>query len=194
MSQEVAAKLHILARRLRKCTKCDLSATCQYPIPGYGNSSAEIMIVGVAVPYYLANKGIPFTGATGDTTRQVLRKVNLPEDRVYITNIVKCPLPRQDSTAQEPHQKQVLACAGWLDEEIRIVSPRLIITLGAPALRRFFPRESISSFLKDSPHESNGILYFALYHPANFHRGGQGQFGDWIHEPLAKLSVCISNL
>jgi len=194
MLQKTNIKLQNLADKLASCTKCDLSQGRQCTIPGYGQSSADIMIVGAAVPYYLASQGRPFVGATGNTVRQVLKELDIAEERVYLTNVVKCPLPRQDSDSQDPLPNQVQACAFWLDEEIRILRPRLIITLGAPALRRFFPGETVISFEKEAPREREGILYFALTHPANFQRGGQGPFQSWVLEPLEKLRECVSKL
>ena len=181
------AELQELARRLACCTKCELSQCRERTIPGYGQSSADIMIVGAAVPYYLASEGRPFVGATGDTVCKLLRDFNVDGGRVYLTNIVKCPLPRQDATSQDPSRDQIQACAYWLDEEIRLVKPRLVITLGAPALRRFFPGQTVDSFQKQAPREKEGILYFALHHPRNFHPGGCGPYARWEIEPLKRL-------
>lgn len=187
-------ELQNLAEKLASCIQCELSQTRENTIPSDGGISADIMIVGAAVPYYLASQGRPFVGATGNTIRQLLRELNIGEERVYLTNIVKCPLPRQDSSSQDPTRRQVEACAFWLDEELRIVKPQMVITLGVPALQRFFPDKSVSSFQKQAPVEREGVLYFALHHPANFQRGGQGPFASWEIEPLRRLRQYVSRL
>jgi uracil-DNA glycosylase family 4 len=187
-------ELQNLAEKLTICTRCELSQTRESSIPGYGRITADIMIVGAAVPHYLASHGRPFVGATGNTVRQLLNELGIEEERVYLTNIVKCPLPQQNSSSQDPSQKQIQACAYWLDEELRIMKPRIVVTLGVPALQRFFPGESVSSFQKQAPVEREGITYFALHHPANFQRGGQGPFASWEIEPLRKLREYVSRL
>ena len=187
MSNVDNADLQGLARQLACCTKCELSESRECTIPGYGPGSAQIMIVGAAVPFYLASKGRPLLGTTGDTVSRLLSDFNVDEGRVYLTNTVKCPLPRQDATSQDPSRAQIQACAYWLNEEIRLVRPRLIITLGLPALQRFFPGHSVSSFQKQAPREEEGILYFSLHHPRNFHSAGCGPYASWEIEPLKKL-------
>lgn len=194
MSDSKNADLQELAEKIRSCTKCDLSETRERTILGYGLAPADIMIVGAAVPLYSAKRGRPFVGPTGDTVRKLLKDYNISEGRVYLTNIVKCPLPRLDATSQDPSKHQIQACAYWLDEEIRIVKPRVIITLGSPALQRFFPGQAVGSFQKQPPIQKEGILYFALHHPRNFHPGGSGPFASWEIEPLNKLWELLSNL
>lgn len=191
-SEITSRTLQDLILKLADCTNCALSSTRENVIPGYGKSSADVMMIGAAVPYYLANYVKPFVGATGNTLNQLLEMLYINKDRLYLTNIIKCPLPKRDATSQDPSQQEIKACAPWLDEEIRIINPSTIITFGVPALQRFFPRESVSGFQKCMPKEKDGILYFALHHPANFQRGGSGSFASWVLEPINLIRQHLS--
>lgn len=194
MESEKDTKLCSLRERIASCENCDLSKTRQHTIPGFGLSTADIMIVGIAVPYYLERDKRPFTGSTGETIRQVMEQTGIVETRSYLTNLMKCALPRQDSSVQIPCLKKISACSCWLQQEIEIIRPRIIITLGIDVLRQFFPGFSVDIFQKDMPKEMNGITFFALHHPANFHRGAIGPFAKYETKPIETIREYISSM
>jgi DNA polymerase len=133
------------------------------------------MFVGAAPTDEAGRKGRPFVGATGNVLDDWLSFVGLRRDVVYLTNVVKCVVPRvRDGFRQsvlDPRHQEVEACRDWLNLEIEVVRPKLIITLGVPALRSFFPGESVASFrTKGRWREKGNLVHFALYHPAAWAR------------------------
>lgn len=110
--------------------------------------------------------GRPFVGAAGKLLNQLLNGIGLKREDVYITNVIKCRPPEN----RDPLPEEIEACRGWLDEQIKLVRPRLIVLLGRHALNRFLPGLKISK-VHGQPHQQElaglgSFIFFPIYHPA----------------------------
>ena len=148
-----------------KC-KCELKKTATQPVPGDGNAEAPIVFIGEAPGKSEDEKGIPFVGAAGKFLAEMLEKIGLKREEIYITNIVKYRPP--NNRDPEPQEKD--ACREWLVEELNFIKPKLIVFLGRHSMNDFFPTERISAIhgkllIKKFAHIKTKY-FLPLYHPA----------------------------
>jgi uracil-DNA glycosylase len=148
--------------RIRQCTACPLHATRLQAVPGYGPVTARIMAVGEAPGETEDREGKPFVGAAGRLLTRLLESVGLDRRDIYITNIIKCRPPRN----RDPEQAEVDACSHFLDEQIDMLQPDIILVLGRHALARILPGAGTISRLHGERVRRAGRSYVPLYHPA----------------------------
>ena len=130
-------------------------------VPGEGPESAEIMLIGEAPGFNEDKQGRPFVGAAGQFLDKLLASANLSRESVYITNTVKCrPLNNRD-----PLPVEMAACRKYLDRQIEVIAPKVIVTLGRHSLTAFLPKETISKS-RGRPRSVLGRTLFPMYHPA----------------------------
>ncbi len=120
-----------LEERIRNCRKCPLWELRTNPVPGAGSYDAEVMFVGEAPGYWEDQKGLPFVGRAGKVLDELLAGIGLRREEVYITNIVKCRPPNN----RDPTEEEIRACSPYLDMQIDIIRPRLIVPLGRHSMR-----------------------------------------------------------
>jgi DNA polymerase len=120
------------------------------------------MFVGEAPGWYEDQQGRPFVGPAGHFLEELLASINLTRKQVYICNIIKCRPPNN----RDPLPGEIEACDPWLEQQIELVRPKLIVTLGRYSLAKFFPQKGTISRLHGTSAMSNGRTYFAMYHPA----------------------------
>ncbi len=154
-------------RALRSCKKCRLSRTRTNVVPGEGSSGAEVMFVGQCPGFHEDQQGKPFVGRAGELLNELLTSVNFEREKVFITNIVKDRPPEN----RDPMVDEVRACSPYLERQIKIINPKLIITLGRFASEFFIPDGKISQ-IHGVPHRVKGQLILPLYHPAAALRSG----------------------
>lgn len=130
-------------------------------MPGEGPANAEVMLVGEGPGFYEDQQGRPFVGPAGKLLDQLLALGGLKREEVYITNVVKCRPPEN----RDPLPVEVEACRKYLEEQIRTIKPKLIVTLGRYSLSWFYPRDSISK-VHGAIRERESIYYVHMYHPA----------------------------
>jgi DNA polymerase len=119
------------------------------------------MLVGEGPGFYEDQQARPFVGPSGRLLEQLLGLAELQRDQVYITNVVKCRPPDN----RDPLPAEVEACRKHLEEQIRSIKPKLIVTLGRYSLSWFFPRDSISK-VHGQFRERDGLHFLNMYHPA----------------------------
>jgi DNA polymerase len=158
----LALTLESLANEVHGCTKCALCHSRTNAVPGTGNPHADIVFIGEAPGKKEDALGVPFCGASGNLLDSLLSSINLERKDIFITNIVKCRPP--DNRDPLPQEKQECATT-YLDQQLAIIKPKLIVTLGRHALNHFMPHLKISE-VHGTPQRSNGQVYLALYHPA----------------------------
>ncbi|MDZ4385475.1 MAG: uracil-DNA glycosylase, partial [Candidatus Moranbacteria bacterium] len=161
--QEQLSKLNA---RMTKCTKCTLRSTCSRVVFGSGDPEAEIMFIGEAPGKKEDETGQPFVGAAGKFLNEMLAEIKLKREAVYIANVCKCRPPEN----RDPSPEEIAACWPWLLEQIRIIQPKLIITLGRHSMERFLTGQKISQIhgtlaIKTVPGIGKQNFYI-LYHPA----------------------------
>jgi uracil-DNA glycosylase len=159
-------QLNELNERMLKCSNCVLRKTCKQVVPGEGPADAEIMFIGEGPGQKEDELGRPFVGAAGKFLEEMLATIKLKRDQVYIANVVKCRPPGN----RDPLPEEVEACWPWLLEQIKVINPKLIATLGKHSLERFLPGQKISQIHgKALRREIPGLgkrVFYALYHPA----------------------------
>lgn len=145
---------------------CTLKESATQAVSGEGSADADIMFIGEAPGKKEDEQGRPFIGASGKLLSEMLATINLKREDIYITNIVKYRPPDN----RDPLPEEVLACEEWLHKQIRIIQPKLIVTLGRHAMEHFLPGKKISEVHGQIFLETIGGLskqtFFVLYHPA----------------------------
>ena len=154
-------KLDVIAEKVRTCQKCDLCQTRTNAVPGKGNLNAEIILVGEAPGRSEDKRGEPFVGSAGKRLNEILLDAGINRDDVYITNIVKCRPPNN----RVPAKNEEESCLDYINEEISIISPKIVCIMGNTAFNTLLGGKEITknhgNFI-----EKDGRTYFVTYHPA----------------------------
>ena len=150
-----------LNNQIIECEKCVLYKTRTNVVPGEGSASAEIMFIGEGPGKNEDEQGRPFVGAAGKLLDKLIESIGLTRKDIYIANFVKCRPPQN----RDPLPEEVEACRPWLDQQIEIIKPKLIVLLGRHSMDRFLPNQKIS-LDHGKPKRRNGQVYFPIYHPA----------------------------
>jgi DNA polymerase len=150
-----------LYNEIELCQDCELARYRNRVVPGEGAENAQIMFIGEAPGFYEDQQGRPFVGAAGHFLDELLTSIGVKRSEVYICNMLKCRPPEN----RDPLPHEIKACQKWLDRQIEVISPRVIVPLGRHALARFFPGESIGK-VHGTWQKQGGVIYFAMYHPA----------------------------
>jgi DNA polymerase len=158
--------LENLNKNILSCKKCNLSLKRINIVPGEGNPEADIMFIGEGPGQKEDESGRPFVGAAGKFLNEMLGLINLQREDVFIANVVKCRPPQN----RDPLPKEVAACWPWLLEQIKLIQPKLVVTLGRHSMERFLPNQKISLMhgkaLRREIPEIGSQVFYALYHPA----------------------------
>lgn len=162
--QAVPATEELLAihARIRACIACPLHATRTQAVPGYGPAGAAIIAVGEAPGETEDREGRPFVGAAGRLLTELVESIGLSRRDLYITNVLKCRPPGN----RDPQPSEVEACSAWLDEQIELHRPEVILVLGRHALARLIPGSAGISRLHGQRIVRGDRVYVPLYHPA----------------------------
>ena len=150
-----------IAEDVSKCKKCDLQHSREKGVPGEGPSNAEIMLIGEGPGFHENMQGRPFVGAAGDLLVELLDSIGLTREHVFITNVVKCRPPSN----RDPSPEELQACSPYLDKQIQIINPKVIVTLGRFSMAKFLPQAKISE-IHGKPFTVKGKLIVPFYHPA----------------------------
>ena len=155
------SELDELNNRIASCPACDLCKTRTHAVPGEGPPDAEVMFVGEAPGFYEDQQARPFVGPAGRFLDELITSAGLRRDRVYITNVIKCRPPEN----RDPLPNEIEACKGYLQRQIELIKPRLIVTLGRYSLAWFFPRDAIGK-VHGHLRQRDGMHFLHIYHPA----------------------------
>jgi len=173
--EEKQQKLEEIAKQVVVCRRCNLYKNATNPVPGEGNPDAKIMFVGEGPGFWEDKKGRPFVGQAGKLLDQLLstiggsapggQLIKLGRENVFITNVIKHRPPNN----RDPLLEEIKACEPFLNEQIKIIDPEIIVTLGRFSMGRFLPNEFISKI-----HGQARFVDFAgkkriiipMYHPA----------------------------
>jgi uracil-DNA glycosylase family 4 len=150
-----------LCQRIDQCRDCDLCQRRNRAVPGEGPEDAEVLFIGEAPGWHENQQGRPFVGPAGKFLDELLAMAGLERSGVYICNVIKCQPPDN----RDPLPTEIAACKKWLERQLEIIRPRLIVTLGRYSMARFFGGESISK-THGRPVRRDGVVYYPMYHPA----------------------------
>ena len=156
-----------LERRVNACTRCTLSQKRTNAVPGEGSRSADVVFVGEGPGFHEDQQGRPFVGPAGQLLDELLASVGLDRKDVYITNMVKCRPPNN----RDPLPGEIEACKPFLDEQIEMIAPKVVVALGRYSFSKFFPDEPIGK-ARGKPRLWNGLVIYPMYHPAAALRNG----------------------
>ena len=146
---------------VRNCTDCPLASGRTHAVPGEGNPQADVMFIGEAPGFQEDRQGRPFVGPAGKLLDGLLASIGTNRDDVFIANMVKCRPPDN----RDPDPGELAACTKFLDRQIELVNPKLIVTLGRFAFGRYFPGEGITK-ARGRLREKDGRKIFPVLHPA----------------------------
>ena len=179
-----------LYEQIKACHKCDISRDRTNAVPGEGPENAEIMFIGEAPGWNEDKQGRPFCGQAGQFLDKLLASINLDRKKVYITNVIKTRPPDN----RDPAPMEIQNCAPWLDKQLEIIKPKMIVTLGRYSMAKFFPGKSISK-IHGTAEKKDGIIYFAMYHPAAaLHQGNLRQVIEDDMKKIPKILAENNNL
>ncbi|HEX2515146.1 MAG TPA: uracil-DNA glycosylase [Chloroflexota bacterium] len=153
--------LEEIAAQVRRCQLCPLYKGALKGVPGEGDPQAEVMLIGEAPGWHENQQGRPFVGAAGQFLTDLLRSVGLRREQVFIGNVIKHRPPDN----RDPLPDELRACLPYLDRQIEIIDPKVIVTLGRFSMARFFPGEKISR-VHGVARRHGDRLILPLYHPA----------------------------
>lgn len=161
MTSATVPELEKLYQEIANCHRCNLAQYRTRVVPGEGAVDAEIMFIGEAPGWHEDHTGRPFVGPAGQLLDELLASIGLKREEVYIANIAKCRPPNN----RDPLPQEVGACRPFLEQQMRLIGPRLVVALGRHSTALFFPGKSISR-AHGSSEIRDGVMYYAMYHPA----------------------------
>ncbi|HIM80780.1 MAG: uracil-DNA glycosylase [SAR202 cluster bacterium MP-SInd-SRR3963457-G2] len=150
-----------IARLVRQCSDCELGRGRKNAVPGEGSPDADLMIIGEGPGAQEDLLGRPFVGRAGQFLDELLGYIGLKREDVFIANMVKCRPPEN----RDPLPAEVSACDKYLERQIELLDPLLIVTLGRVSLARFFPGESMTR-ARGKVREKDGRFIYPVMHPA----------------------------
>jgi DNA polymerase len=159
------------------CTRCALAATRTQVVFGTGDPEADLLFIGEAPGMHEDRQGEPFVGAAGQLLTRMLDEIGLTREQVYIANILKCRPPGN----RDPRPDEIGSCTPWLIEQISLIQPRVIVTLGNFATKFVLQTQRGITSMRGSVYPWHGRQVIPTFHPAAIlHGGGERsrQFAD----------------
>lgn len=153
-----------LANRVSACISCGLHQTRTQTVFGVGNKQAQLMIIGEAPGFHEDQQGEPFVGRAGQLLTTMIKSIGLNRSDVYIANILKCRPPNN----RDPDVQEVATCTPFLDEQIALIKPRLLLAVGRIASHYLLKTSSSLESLRNKIHQygTNNTPLIVTYHPA----------------------------
>jgi uracil-DNA glycosylase family 4 len=175
-----------LYKEIERCEACELARHRNRVVPGEGPASTNILFIGEAPGFHEDQQGRPFVGPAGQFLDQLLASIGMKREQIYIANVIKCRPPAN----RDPLPGEIQACSKWLDRQISLLNPSIIVTLGRYSMARFFPNESISR-IHGKPRLSKDTILFPMYHPAAALH--QGKLRKVIEDDMLKIPGLLSS-
>ena len=176
---------HELRSRVAACTRCGLHEGRTKTVFGVGDEQARWMLVGEAPGAEEDRRGEPFVGRAGKLLDEILRAVGLGRESVYITNTVKCRPPGN----RDPAPAEMGACRAYLDRQIELVDPDVIVAIGKVAAQNLLGSDAPVGRMRGRPHALGGIPLVVTYHPAYLLRSPAQKRLVWEDLCLARRIV-----
>ncbi len=154
-------RLQTIREEILHCQKCALAKGRNKAVPGEGPSSVDVMFIGEGPGFHENQQGKPFVGQAGAFLDELLAAADLKRGEVFITNVVKCRPPSN----RDPMPEELTACEVYLDEQIQLLNPKVIVTLGRFSMAKFIENGRISQ-IHGKAHQIGNRLVVTMYHPA----------------------------
>jgi DNA polymerase len=181
--------IELIASQVHACQLCSLGRSRTHAVPGAGPTEASIMFLGEAPGAREDEQGLPFVGPSGQLLERLLKRINLSRSEVFITNVVKCRPPAN----RDPLPEELAACRPYLDRQVALIQPKLVVTLGRHALYGIWPKAPTISKIHGQVIKGKRFTLLPVFHPAAALRSPatmkllEGDF-DAIAAYLAKTS------
>lgn len=153
--------LRELYEQIALCQQCEIAKYRTKVVPGEGAGDADILFIGEAPGWHEDQQGRPFVGPAGLYLDELLTSINLKREQVYIANVIKC----RPQGNRDPLPTEIRNCRRWLERQIELICPKMIVTLGRYSMAMFFPGKSISK-IHGTAQKRDDVIYYAMYHPA----------------------------
>lgn len=182
-------ELKAIHEQVDGCSRCGLCANNTFYVPGMGTQNTDILFIGEGPGKSEDLQGLPFVGASGKFLDVLLESIGLSRKSIYITNVVKCRPPEN----RDPTPEEMEACDIYLEAQIMIINPKVIVTLGRFSMAKFLPGVKISeAHGKPKRRQSDGRVIYPCYHPAvALYNGGMRTV---LLEDFARLGKLLTKL
>jgi len=184
-----AKKLAEIAQTVAQCKNCPLHQSRLHAVAGEGDPDARIVFVGEAPGQNEDEQGRPFVGRAGKLLTNIIEAMGLQRSEVFIGNILKCRPPNN----RDPQADEIVACTGYLQEQLKVIQPEIIVALGAHAARTLLDTNKPIGQLRGLIHEyypeplSESIKLIATYHPAYLLRNYSRESRSRVWEDMKKV-------
>jgi uracil-DNA glycosylase family 4 len=176
-----------LGAEIRACARCPLAATRTRAVPGEGPIDAELLLIGEGPGHHEDLQGRPFVGPSGRFLEELLESIGFRRDQVYITSVVKCRPPHN----RDPAPAELAACAPYLDRQIPLLNPKVIVTLGRYSMARWFPGQSIMRIHGQAKRVGDRVIFPMIHPAAALHRPENRAI---IQEDILKIPGLLQEL
>ncbi|MGD9116723.1 MAG: uracil-DNA glycosylase [Dehalococcoidia bacterium] len=176
-----------LNKEIALCQQCEIAKYRNRVVPGEGAEAADIMFIGEAPGWHEDQQGRPFVGPAGKFLDELLASIGLTRAQVYIANVIKC----RPQGNRDPLPMEIQNCRVWLERQIEIIDPKMIVTLGRYSMAMYFPGKSISK-IHGTAMKRDNVLYYAMYHPAAALH--QGSLRQALLDDMLKIPTLLSQL
>ncbi|MBR6571969.1 MAG: uracil-DNA glycosylase [Clostridia bacterium] len=179
-----------LRKNIMECANCGLCKGCTQKVPGQGDPASSLMLIGEGPGEQEDRQGLAFVGPVGQLLTKMLAAIQLPRERVYICNVVKCRPPRN----RQPSPEEMQSCIAHLRAQVALVRPRVIVLLGATAVAAVLGPEYRITRCHGQWVERKGYSIIATYHPSALLRDESKKRDAWndlkkVRQRLKELSL-----
>ena len=176
-----------LEQAVSSCTACELHSSRTQTVFGVGNKTADLLIIGEAPGRDEDLQGEPFVGRAGQLLNAMLAAIGFQREQVYIANILKCRPPNN----RDPKPEEAGACNSWLQQQIDLVKPAVILALGRIAAHNLLKTDQSLGALRTKQHDYAGIPLIVSYHPAYLLRKPADKRKSW--QDLKRIKLLLSS-
>lgn len=177
-----------LRENILRCEQCELGKGCIQKVPGQGDPCAPLMLIGEGPGEQEDIQGLAFVGPAGQLLTKMLAAIQLPRERVYICNVVKCRPPHN----RQPAPEEMQACIGHLRGQVALVRPKVILLLGATAVSAVLGPQYRITRCRGQWFERKGVWIIATYHPSALLRDAAKKKDAW--EDLKRVRAKLEEL
>jgi DNA polymerase len=180
-----ARSLDAVAQLVASCTKCRLCEGRRHTVPGEGPPDARLVVVGEGPGRVEDETGRPFVGPAGELLTKILAAIDLPRQRVFICNVVKCRPPEN----RVPQYDEIAACVPYLFHQLDLLKPAVIIAMGGTAAQTLLNTKQSLGALRNQVHRFRGIPVIVTYHPAALLRNPNWKKPTWDDVRIARRLI-----
>ena len=180
-----APTLEAIAQLIAGCTKCRLCEARRHTVPGEGAGDSRLVVVGEGPGRVEDETGRPFVGPAGELLTKILAAIDVPRERVFICNVVKCRPPEN----RVPQYDEIAACVPYLFRQIELVKPAVILAMGGTAAQTLLNTKQSLGALRNLVHRMRGIPVIVTYHPAALLRNPNWKKPTWDDVRIARRFI-----